>query len=134
MKTARIKRYGLFHELLDCFIHTFDFREVAFFDGMDKTVFEVLFDDVLADLVQFAFDSCQLDQYIRAVLVVFDHSLYFVQMADRTGQLVGDLFYFLRIMGMRVFVFHVNYYNKGFEDKGKECLCIRILFADVMVS
>ena len=116
----------------------FDFREVAVFDGMDKTMLKVLFDDVLADLVQFAFDRRQLDQNIRTVLVVLDHSLYFIQMADRTGQLVGDLFCLLRIMRMRVLVFHGNYYNKGFENMGKRMLfCFQasgILFADVMVS
>ena len=70
----------------------FDCREIAILDGMDQTVLEMLLDDILADLVQFAFDRGQLDQDIGTVVIVLDHCLDFAEMTDGAGQFVGDFF------------------------------------------
>lgn len=103
--------YFLFHELFDGIIHMLDGGEVSVFDGMNQAVLQVLLDDVLADLVQLALDGCQLDQHIRTVIIVFDHGSDLAEMTDRAGKLIGDLFDLFGIVGMRMSVFHTEYYN-----------------------
>ena len=111
----------LLHEFLNGIIHMFDCREIAILGGMDQTVLEMLLDAILAELVQFAFDRCQLDQDIGTVVIVLDHCLDFVEMTDGAGQFVGDFFHLGRIMGMcmRVLVFHGYHYTDSQEKRKK---------------
>ncbi len=59
-----------------------DCIQITVFNGMNHAVFKMLLDDVLADLVQFALDGSQLNQHVGTVVIVFDHRLYLVQVAD----------------------------------------------------
>ena len=62
------------------------------FYGFDDAVFDMVFQDQFAGIVDGCFDGGELDEYFTAVRTVFYHGAYFFQVPDRPGEPVQDGF------------------------------------------
>ena len=96
---AQLRSVGGCHasqKALDCLLKVFDRMAVTILHRMDQAVGDVLVNDHLAETPNGGIDCGQLNEDVRAVLIIFDHILYFLKMADDSGQPVQHLFLVLR--------------------------------------
>lgn len=87
---------------------------VAILHRMDQAVGDVLVDDHLAQAPHSGIDCGQLNEDVRAVLIIFDHILYFLKMADDSGQPVQHLFLVLRGVVVPVHMSEVLFFLQMF--------------------
>ena len=73
-----------------------DRMAVAILHRMDETMRDVLVDDHLAEAPHGGIDCGQMNENIRAVLIIFNHILHLLEMADDPGEPVQHLFLVLR--------------------------------------
>ena len=69
---------------------------VAVLHRVNQAVGDVLVDDHLAEAPHSGIDCGQLNEDVCAVLIIFDHILYLLKMADDPSQPVQHLFLVLR--------------------------------------
>ena len=87
---------------------------VAVLHRVNQAVSDVLVYDHLAEASHSGIDCGQLNENIRAVLIILDHILYLLKMANDPGQPVQHLFLVLRGVVVPVHMSEVLFFLQMF--------------------